>query len=130
MSEPEKLKRPLSPHLTIYRPQYTSVLSILHRLTGLGLLVTLILVVFWFVALGIGPDFFVSYKKFLLSKPLQVIMFFSTWALWYHTCNGVRHLLWDFGYGFKVEWIEPSSLIVLTISTFLSLLTVYFGWFI
>ena len=87
--------RPLSPHLQIYRPQLTSVLSISHRITGIILSAGLIGVVGWFMAVASGPE---SYDRFLalVAHPIaKVALAAWTFALFYHLLNGIRHLLWD-----------------------------------
>ena len=90
--------RPLSPHLQIYRPQLTSVLSISHRISGVLLSAGLILVVAWLLALAAGPDRFDALTRVLTSVPLLVLLVVWTAALFYHLLNGIRHLLWDAGW--------------------------------
>ncbi len=128
MIEYQGKNRPISPHLTIYKPQYTSVLSILHRITGLALIASLLLVIFWFLSIAFGEKYYVWYLWFISSFPIQTIMILSIWAIWYHTCNGVRHLLWDIGLGLEIRWIRPSSIAVLVLSTILSACTILVGW--
>ena len=123
-----KVDRPLSPHLTIYRPQFTSVLSIMHRITGVGLVVSLLLIILWFVALSLGPEAFELIEIIFASIIIRFVLVSSVWALWYHTCTGIRHLIWDFGYGLEVDWIRPSAYVVLFLSTFLTFMTFYVGW--
>ena len=128
MTSPTKVERPLSPHLSIYKPQLTSVLSILHRITGIALIFSLFLVIFWFVTLSLGTTQFDFTKKLFDTIFIRAILSASVWALWYHTCTGIRHLIWDFGYGLEVESITSSSLIILTSSSILTLVTLYLGW--
>ena len=128
MIESQGKNRPISPHLTIYKPQYTSVLSILHRITGLALIASLFVVIFWFLSIAFGEKYYVWYLWFISSFPIQTIMILSIWAIWYHTCNGVRHLLWDIGLGLEIRWIRPSSIAVLVLSTILSACTILVGW--
>ncbi len=91
-------QRPLSPHLQIYRPQLTSVLSISHRITGVLLSVGLVPLVVWLVALGRGPEAFAAVMA-VFSHPLAVVLWVAwSFALFYHLCNGIRHLLWDAGF--------------------------------
>ena len=123
-----KVDRPLSPHLTIYRPQFTSVLSIMHRITGVGLVLSLLLIIIWFVALSLGSEIFTFIEIIFNSIFIRVILASSVWALWYHTCTGVRHLIWDLGYGLEVEWITPSAYLVLFCSLLLTFITLYVGW--
>ena len=125
-----KVDRPLSPHLTIYRPQFTSVLSIMHRITGVGLAFSLLLIIIWFFALSLGPETFAFMEIIFNSIFTRLILASSIWALWYHTCTGIRHLIWDLGYGLEVEWITSSAYLVLFCSILLTLITLYVGWFV
>ncbi len=90
-------QRPLSPHLQIYRPQLTSVLSISHRITGVLLSAGIVPVVVWLVALSQGAEAYAGVMA-LFSHPVAIV-FWVAWsfALFYHFCNGIRHLLWDAG---------------------------------
>ena len=94
--------RPLSPHLQIYRPQLTSVLSILHRITGVGLGVGTALLVWWLAAAASGPEAFAAVQAFNASILGRLLLLGWTFALFYHLCNGVRHLAWDAGWGFEL----------------------------
>lgn len=123
-----KSNRPLSPHLTIYRPQFTSVLSIMHRLTGIGLIASIALIIIWFSALAIGPGAFSFVENLFNLIVIRLLLISSVWALWYHTLTGIRHLIWDLGYGLDVGWIEPSAYIVLFSSICLTMITLYLGW--
>ena len=112
MADVNRGNRPLSPHLTIYRPQWTSVISILHRVTGVGLALGAMLVVWWFLAAATGPEAFASADGFLTSWFGHLILLGSTWALCFHFLNGIRHLWWDTGRGFDLEQVELSGKIV------------------
>lgn len=113
--------RPLSPHLTIYRPQLNSVLSILHRISGVALSVSLLLIIGFFISLILGAESFDLFSIFFNSIIGKLIMFFSLCGIWYHFFAGVRHLFWDMGYGFNLKLVELSSYIVLA-STLLFIL--------
>lgn len=90
-------QRPLSPHLQVYRPQWSSVLSILHRISGVALSAGTLLVVLWLVALANGAESFSTTVEFM-SHPLMLILLVGwTLALFYHLLNGIRHLIWDTG---------------------------------
>ena len=94
--------RPMSPHLQIYRPQLTSVLSITHRATGVALAAGLLLLTWWLAAAAAGPEHFALAREAAGSWiGLAVLLGFS-WALFYHLCNGVRHLFWDAGMGLEL----------------------------
>ena len=95
-------KRPLSPHLQIYRPQLTSVLSIMHRMTGVLLVLGLLLVIYWLYALAEGENSYRLFQTFLMSRPGLLLLFILNWALFYHLANGLRHLFWDLGLGLKL----------------------------
>jgi succinate dehydrogenase / fumarate reductase cytochrome b subunit len=95
--------RPLSPHLGIYRWQITMTMSILHRATGVALAVGSILLVWWLVAAGIGPDAFEHVHGLLSGGIGQFLLIGWTFSLYYHLCNGIRHLCWDAGWGFEIK---------------------------
>ena len=105
--------RPLSPHLQIYRWQLTSVLSILHRLTGVALTVGTLLLVWWLVAAAQGPEAFESAQQFLGSVIGLVLLFAWSIALFYHLCNGLRHLWWDTGHGLDLPSVYIGGWVVL-----------------
>lgn len=115
-------RRPLSPHLQVYRPQLTSVLSITHRATGVALAVGTLLLVYWLVAAALGPQAYAQAQSVLGSKLGQLLLFLWTWALFYHLCNGIRHLFWDAGYGFEIPTVYKSGKAVLIASVVLTLL--------
>lgn len=119
--------RPLSPNVQIYRPQLTSVLSITHRLTGIFLSVGAILLVIWLAAAATGPQPY-SVVNDALHSPLGfVLLVVWTFSLFFHLCNGVRHLLWDAGYGFELRTIYASGWTVLVASSLLTLVTWIIG---
>lgn len=95
--------RPLSPHLQIYRPQMTSVLSILHRMTGAGLSVGLFMFAWWLIAAAYGPQAYAVFTDFISAWYGQVLLFGWSAAAYYHMANGIRHLIWDAGYLFKIK---------------------------
>lgn len=95
--------RPLSPHLQIYKPQLTSVLSITHRGTGVFLCAGTLVLAYWLSALAMGEQTF-NAAQALLGSPLgQICLFLWTLALFYHLCNGIRHLFWDAGKGLELD---------------------------
>ena len=89
--------RPLSPHLQVYKPQMTSLLSILHRLTGVGLGLGMLLLAWWLIAAALGPEAFQAAQGIVGSVIGRVILFGFTFAFFYHLANGIRHLVWDAG---------------------------------
>jgi len=120
--------RPISPHLTIYRPQLNSVLSILHRITGIGLILGILLITGWFFSLSLGEDSFQFYSFWLNTLFGKLIMFGSLCALWYHFFAGIRHLFWDFGIGFNLSTVQRSSYAVLLGTGFLIILSLILGF--
>jgi succinate dehydrogenase / fumarate reductase, cytochrome b subunit len=95
--------RPLSPHLQVYRWQLTSVLSILHRIAGVALTAGTILLVWWLVAAAEGPEAYARAAAFLGSWAGRILLFGWSLALFYHLCNGLRHLWWDSGRGLELR---------------------------
>ena len=95
--------RPLSPHLQVYRPQLTSVLSILHRAAGVVLTLGAWLIALWLCALAAGGEWHRLAYEFLNALPGQGLMFIWTLCACYHLCNGIRHLIWDAGYALELS---------------------------
>ena len=118
-------ERPISPHLQVYKPQITSVLSIFHRITGVALAFGLILLVAWIFTLSLGEEYFEYFSLFIKSWFGLLILFGFTLALNYHFCNGIRHLFWDAGYGYEIETVHKSGLAVLFVSFSLTTLIWY-----
>ena len=123
MADVNRGNRPLSPHLTIYRPQMTSVSSILIRVSGTGLIVGALLVVWWFLAAATSPEYFATVDGVITSWLGDVVMALSVWALWYHTLGGLRHLYWDTGRGLEIEFAERAGLVIVVLSVVLTVLT-------
>ena len=114
--------RPLSPHLQVYRPQFTSVLSILHRITGVALGLGAVALVAWLAALASGPECFAVARTIAQSWLGCLVLLGFTWALFYHLCNGIRHLFWDIGMGFELETARLSGYGVVVASIVLTAL--------
>jgi len=115
--------RPLSPHLQIYRWYLTMALSIAHRVTGAGLAVGLFLLTWWLMALAGGPDSFATVQAVMDNFLGGLVLFGFTLFLFYHTLNGIRHLVWDLGYGLDKLAAYQSSIVVVAGSAILTLLT-------
>ena len=124
MADVNRGDRPLSPHLTIYRPQLTSMTSILTRITGNALLLGALLMVWWFLAAATGPEYFETVDGIVTSFVGDVIMFGSLWALWYHLLAGVRHLIWDNAMMLELDRAETLGWAVIAGSVVLTILTV------
>ena len=106
--------RPLSPHLTIYKPMLTMMMSIVHRITGSALYVGTLLLVWWLVAAASGPNAYANVQWFMETLIGRLILFGYTWALIHHMLGGIRHLIWDVGYGFgpvEREWLTVATLV-------------------
>jgi len=117
--------RPLSPHLQIYRPQITSVLSILHRITGVAMIASLKLVIFWFIAVAFDLECLKLINSFVHSWFGTAFLIASLWAFFYHMCNGIRHLFWDAGYGFELSTMAKSGYAVVIVSAILTVVIIY-----
>lgn len=124
MADVNRGNRPLSPHLTIYRPQLTSITSILTRITGNALLLGAILMVWWFLAAATSAEYFATVDGLVTSLLGDVVMFLSLWALWYHTLAGIRHLIWDSGAMLNVPTAEKLGWAVIGGSVILTIITV------
>jgi len=105
--------RPLSPHLGIYRPQISSVLSILHRISGIFLAIGIIGLAYWLSALAGGPAAYADAVGVLGSGPGKLALFLWLLAFCYHFLNGIRHLFWDAGLGFEIQQVIRSGWAVL-----------------
>lgn len=123
MADVNRGNRPLSPHLTIYRPQLTSMSSILTRITGTAMLLAGLLIVWWLLAAATSPEYFAVADGFITSWFGDLIMTLSVWALWYHALAGLRHLYWDTGRGLEVETAEKLGLGIIAGSVVLTIIT-------
>ena len=121
--------RPLSPHLQIYKPQITSILSIFHRLTGISLSIGSFIIVAWIVSLSMGVESYSYFMSVVDNWFIQTIIFGFAFALFYHLSNGVRHLFWDAGLGFELKSVYVSGSIVVLNAIILTTLTLYFVYF-
>jgi len=124
MADVNRGNRPLSPHLTIYRPQWTSMTSILVRISGNALVVAALLIVWWFVAAATGEAAFATANAFLTSWFGDLVMFFSVLGLWYHTFGGIRHLIWDSGRMLDVEKSELAGQGMIVAAVLMTIFTV------
>ncbi len=115
--------RPISPHLQIYKPQLTSVLSITHRGTGIFLCIGLLALCYWLVALALGPASYDQAQGVLGSAIGQVLLFVWSFSLFYHLCNGIRHLFWDAGIGLELDAAYASGKAVVAAAGGLTVIT-------
>jgi succinate dehydrogenase cytochrome b subunit len=125
------MERPLSPFMfpVWYRFQITSALSILHRLTGIGLAVGSILLAWWLISVAAGGELFEATHSFLVSPIGIVLLFLWSIAFFYHLCNGVRHLAWDAGYGFEIRTAARSGYAVIVMTALLTVLAWLYVFF-
>jgi succinate dehydrogenase / fumarate reductase cytochrome b subunit len=124
------VRRPLSPHLQVYKPQITSVLSILNRATGIALSTGTLLMTWWLVAAA-SSDHAYATVSYVMRSPLGLLVLFGwTLALWYHFCAGIRHLAWDAGVGYDLTathrsgWAAVAATVVLTVLTWVAVAVV------
>ena len=108
--------RPLSPHLQVYKPQLTSVLSILHRATGIALSVGALYLATWVIYAAANPAAYALFQSFNTSILGRIVLGGWLFCAFYHLCNGIRHLFWDAGYGFELKDAYRSGWIVVTVS--------------
>ena len=105
-------ERPLSPHLQVYKPQLTSILSIMHRVTGVALAAGTCLLVWWLVVIALGGEYYTIMQNIMGSWYGLLTLFGWSFALFYHLCNGIRHLFWDMGYGFDLKIAKITGVLV------------------
>lgn len=120
--------RPLSPHLQVYKPQLTSMLSITHRATGVALAIGTLLLVWWLVAAASGEDAFSIVQGFIGSWLGTLMLLGWSFALFYHLCNGIRHLFWDAGRGFELDSAYASGRAVVAGAVVLTVLAWVWGY--
>ena len=116
-------QRPLSPHLQIYKPQLTSILSILHRATGVTLSMGSIILVSWIIVLTLGEETYVIYTKIINHWFSHLVLMGFTFGVFYHLSNGIRHLFWDAGYGYGLRQAYISGSLVIFSSLLLTGMT-------
>jgi succinate dehydrogenase / fumarate reductase, cytochrome b subunit len=113
---PQSAERPLSPHLQVYRPLYTLVLSILHRASGMYLSACGFLFVAWIAAAALGPEAYACVTQFISGIPLRLMLALALAAFWYHLFAGIRHLFWDAGVGFEKKVARGSGYFVVALA--------------
>jgi succinate dehydrogenase / fumarate reductase cytochrome b subunit len=123
MADVNRGNRPLSPHMQIYRLPLTAKLSILHRITGVGMTLGALMVIWRLVAGAVSPEASATADAWLTSWLGNLVWLGCLWALMYHACNGIRHLVWDSGRGFDLEVAEKANYAVLGGSVVLTLVT-------
>ena len=121
-----KNNKPLSPHLTIYKPQITSVMSITHRATGVFQSLGTLFILTYFFSVVLNEDFYKIFEYFIESYVGKTFLFFYLLSLCYHLCNGIRHLLWDLGFGFEIKNVYYSGYLTIFIAISLNFII----WFL
>jgi succinate dehydrogenase / fumarate reductase cytochrome b subunit len=114
--------RPLSPHLQVYKPQLTSVLSIIHRGTGMVITLGALTIALWLWGMALSAASYASISGFLDSAFGKILMIAWTFCTSYHLLNGIRHLVWDYGYGFELDQVYLSGKLVVVGAFVLTLL--------
>ena len=123
-------ERPLSPHLQIYRPMLTMMMSIAHRLSGAALAIGFILLAWWFLAISLGPEPYATVSSFFGSIAGGTLLFLFSWALIHHMLGGIRHLIWDTGHGLDKVSIEIFAWATIIGSTTLTILLWLVGYWL
>lgn len=113
--------RPLSPHLQIYKPQLTAILSIVHRLSGVALTAGTLVLVWWLIAAAAGPGPFADIQGIIGAWYGRLALFGWTFALFFHLCNGIRHMFWDAGMGLELPAVYASGWTVVAAAAALTL---------
>ena len=116
------LNNPLSPHLQIYRWHISSLLSITHRISGVINLLALILIFFWLIFLSLGENNYQSFLLIINSFIGKFILIGFTWSMSFHLLSGIRHLVWDLGYGFEIKTANITGVIVIISSLALTII--------
>lgn len=122
MADVNRGNRPLSPHLTIYRPQLTSISSIMVRITGIATFFVSVIIVWWLVAAATSASSFGAIDGFLRSWFGDLILLGATWALFYHALGRLRHVIWDLGYCLDVETSENMAKGMFILATVLTVI--------
>lgn len=124
MADVNRGNRPLSPHLQIYRLPLAAVSSILNRITGVGMALSAMLIIWWFAAGAFGAGYFEFVDGLLTSVIGHLVMIGSLAALWYHMLNSIRHLIWDTGRMMGIDIVEKTTYVVFAGTVVLTLLTI------
>lgn len=123
----ESVKRPLSPHLQVYKPQLTAILSITHRGTGVFLSIGSLFLSCWLVALATSEATFTNLQQYSTAWYGKIILIGFVFSIFYHLCNGIRHLFWDAGKGLEISTTYKSGYAVIAVSIVLATVTIVMG---
>jgi len=116
----DRLERPLSPHLQVYRWQITNLLSILHRITGVALSLGIVVLTYWLVALAGGADAYAAAQWLFGATWFKLPLMGWLFCFFFHFANGIRHLVWDLGFGFEPGQIRTGGWVVVTTTVLLT----------
>ncbi|MCB1581583.1 MAG: succinate dehydrogenase, cytochrome b556 subunit [Marinicella sp.] len=119
--------RPLSPHLQVYKPQLTSMMSILHRFTGMLLALGLVVFTYWLYRIVTDANIANQITTFFASGLGTVLLFAWIFTFNYHLCNGIRHLFWDAGKGFEIPTVYKSGVVVIVMAVLLTAIIFFMG---
>ena len=117
--------RPLSPHLQIYAPQLTSIMSIFHRFTGVGFSAGLFLLCIWLFSLSQGEKVYLDFCNFLANPLVKLVLYSILVCIYYHFLNGIRYMMWSFGKGYELNCVYTSGWLVTFLVIVITALTVY-----
>jgi succinate dehydrogenase / fumarate reductase cytochrome b subunit len=121
------IRRPLSPHLGVYKFAYTMALSILHRITGVASTVGFFVFAWWLMALASGPESYAAAMRCLSTPIAKLLLVGFAFSFVYHFCNGIRHLVWDTGRGLERAQARRSGVAVIVCALLLTALLVWLG---
>lgn len=128
MAETPANSRPLSPHLGIYKPMLTMMMSIVHRITGGALYFGTLILAWWLLAAAAGPEAYAQFQAVAGSWIGRLVLFGYTWALIHHLLGGVRHFIWDMGKGFELGTVELLARATIVGSVLLTLVVWYVAY--
>ena len=123
----DTVKRPLSPHLQVYKPQITSVLSITHRATGVFLSLGTLFLTCWLVGIAASETAFNHFQQHVEAWYGKILLSAFVFSLYYHLCNGIRHLCWDSGLGLEIDTTYKTGYTVIAVSVVLTAITIIAG---
>ena len=118
--------RPVSPHLQIYKLTVSMIMSVAHRLSGLALYFGVSFLFIWFLSIIFGPEAYDRFSGILSTNLLQAVFFFFTWAFFHHLFGGIRHFIWDLGYGFGLRSVDFLAIMTFVLSLLSTILIFIF----
>jgi|TARA_B100000378_G_C17966328_1_gene385416 succinate dehydrogenase / fumarate reductase cytochrome b subunit len=123
----KNIERPLSPHLQIYHPSFSMIMSISHRITGAVLYLGIFFLLLWYFSIFFGAETFNLVSTILSTQLSKITLFFFVWIFFHHMYGGIRHFIWDFGLGFDIRSVDILAFLTLALSLSSTILTfIYF----